>query len=233
LLATSSLTLNENEGAPELLAANVLRTARRPMGFYGKHILPHLINSAMSTEAYARSRSEAIPAARGEVLEIGIGSGLNLPFYRDIVTKLYGVDPSPELLRMAQHKVQNLPFPVVLCNQSAETLFLQNEVIDTVVVTWTLCTIPNVVKALKEIWRVLKPGGELIFIEHGLAPEPTVRKWQNRMNGMWRVVGGGCNLNRPIDSLIGSSGFVITDLERSYLPGPKALTHTYRGRARK
>jgi SAM-dependent methyltransferase len=172
------------------------------MGFYRKFVLPHLINLAMSNKDVARRRSEMIPLACGEILEIGIGSGLNLPFYSDRVIRICGVDPSSELLQMARKKTGSLTIPVQLLNGSAEQLPLENQVVDTIVMTWTLCSIPDPNKALAEMLRVLKPGGDLLFIEHGRAPETKVEAWQDRINRPWRALAGGCNLNRKIDGLI-------------------------------
>jgi SAM-dependent methyltransferase len=203
------------------------------VGFYRKFVLPRLIKLVMSNRDAAQVRSQIIPSARGRVLEVGIGPGLNLPFYSHTVRELQGVDPSKELLKMASKKAGSAPFPVALLPCSAEELPLENQAVDTVVITWTLCSIPEPGKALAEIWRVLKPGGNLIFAEHGLAPEPKVRAWQNRINSPWKALAGGCNLNRPIDRLISSAGFSILELETAYLPGPRMLTFTYKGSARK
>jgi ubiquinone/menaquinone biosynthesis C-methylase UbiE len=203
------------------------------VGFYRKFVVPRLINLSMSNKDTARVRSQIIPAARGRVLEVGIGSGLNLPFYSSDVRELQGVDPSKELLRMASEKAGATLFPVELVSGSAEELPLQDQTIDTIVMTWSLCSISNPSKALDEMRRVLKPGGELIFVEHGLAPEPKVSAWQNRINRPWRAITGGCNLNRPVDRLIAAAGFSLLQLDTTYMPGPKMLTFTYKGCARK
>jgi ubiquinone/menaquinone biosynthesis C-methylase UbiE len=203
------------------------------MGFYRKFVLPHLINLAMSNKDVARCRSDIIPLACGEILEIGIGSGLNLPFYSDRVIRICGVDPSSELLQMARKKTGSLTIPVQLLNGSAEQLPLENQVVDTIVMTWTLCSIPDPNKALAEMLRVLKPGGDLLFIEHGRAPETKVEAWQDRINRPWRALAGGCNLNRKIDGLISAAGFRILQLDTSYLPGPRMFSFTYRGCARR
>jgi ubiquinone/menaquinone biosynthesis C-methylase UbiE len=203
------------------------------VGFYRKFVLPHLINLAMDNKDTARCRSELIPQARGHVLEVGIGSGLNLPFYSGQVSKVYGVDPSPELLHMARRRTGALPFPVELMNASAEALPVESNSADTVVMTWSLCSIPEPRKALREIRRVLKADGELLFIEHGLAPEAKIRTWQSRINRPWKAVAGGCNLNREVDGLISSAGLVIRRLETTYLHGPRVFAFTYKGRAGK
>jgi ubiquinone/menaquinone biosynthesis C-methylase UbiE len=199
------------------------------MGLYARFVLPRLINLAMRNKDAARMRAKIIPSAAGTVLEIGIGSGLNLPFYTDAVTLLYGVDPSLQLLRMARAKVARLPFPVEFLNQSAERLPLADHAVNTAVVTWSLCSIPDASAALREVRRVLKPEGRLIFVEHGLAPDPRVQAWQHRLNPLWRRLAGGCNLTRKLDDLILSAGFSIRELHKDYLPGPRPMTYTYDG----
>ena len=200
------------------------------MGFYAKHVLPHAIDFAMRDKETSRIRAEVIPRAHGMVLEVGIGSGLNLPFYSDRVTRVYGVDPSLELQKIARTRARAASVAVEFLAQSAEeSLPLDDQSIDTVVITWTLCSIPDVSKALLQIKRVLKPTGQLIFVEHGLAPEPSVQSWQNRINPIWKPIAGGCNLNRKIDDLITSAGFEMSELQTTYLPGPRPLTFTYRG----
>jgi ubiquinone/menaquinone biosynthesis C-methylase UbiE len=178
---------------------------------------------------FREHRARLVAAARGAVLEIGIGSGLNLPFYSTGVTRLYGVDPSEELLAIARRSATNTPFPVALACQSAEELPYPAGSVDTVVTTWTLCSIPDPMQALREMRRVLKPEGKLLFVEHGRTPEARVNRWQDRLNPVWMKVAGGCHLNRPIDQLIGAAGFAIDTLETCYLPGPRPLTYTYEG----
>ncbi len=201
------------------------------MGFYRRFIVPRLIDLAMRNEVVAVHRSELIPKATGSVLEVGIGSGLNLPFYSSAVTHLQGVDSSAELLSMASKKVDRLRFPVEFVCQSAEQLPVDRGSIDTVVTTWTLCSIPDPLKALREMERVLRPGGRFLFVEHGVSPDPGVQAWQRRINPIWRRVAGGCNVNRKIDELIRSAGFDIAQLQTTYLPGPRPLTYTYEGSA--
>jgi ubiquinone/menaquinone biosynthesis C-methylase UbiE len=199
------------------------------MGLYARFVLPRLINLAMRNKEAARVRAKIIPGASGTVLEIGIGSGLNLPFYTDAVKHLYGVDPSPQLLKMARAKVATVPFPVEFLTQSAERLPLADHAVDTAVVTWSLCSIPDARAALREMRRVLKPEGKLIFVEHGLAPDPRVQTWQHRLNPLWRRLAGGCNLIRKMDDLIQSAGFSIREVHTEYLPGPRPMTYTYEG----
>jgi ubiquinone/menaquinone biosynthesis C-methylase UbiE len=200
------------------------------MGLYAKYILPRVIDLAMRNKETARLRAGWLPHARGEVLEVGIGSGLNLPFYSSQVQRVYGVDPSVELQRMARDRVRSGPIEVEFLLQSAENpLPLADASIDTVVLTWTLCSIANVPKALHQMKRVLKTNGRLIFLEHGRAPSPGVAAWQDRLTPLWKRIAGGCHLNRKIDELIEAAGFQITELTTFYIPGPRSLTYTYQG----
>jgi ubiquinone/menaquinone biosynthesis C-methylase UbiE len=199
------------------------------MGLYRKFVLPYLTDLSMKNPATTKCRSEILPKAIGRVLEVGVGSGLNFPFYGADVSHVWGIDPSPELLAMARAKTAALPYQVELLCGSAEDLLLEGASADTVVLTWTLCSIPNPARALQELRRVLKPGGSVLFAEHGLAPDPMVRTWQGRLNPLWKRIAGGCNMNRKIDELIASAGFSITELRTSYFPGPRILTYTYEG----
>ncbi|MEA2260808.1 MAG: hypothetical protein QOJ51_3633 [Acidobacteriaceae bacterium] len=200
------------------------------MGFYSEYVLPRIIDVAMRTEETTRLRAAWIPRARGEVLEVGIGSGLNLPFYSSDVQRVYGVDPSIELQQMARKRTMGEPIEVEFLSQSAEEpLPLADASIDTVVMTWTLCSIPNAPKALQQMKRVLKASGRLIFLEHGRAPDPGVAVWQDRITPLWKRTCGGCHLNRQIDDLITAAGFRIAELKTCYLPGPRPMTYTYQG----
>jgi len=175
-------------------------------------------------------RAAWIPRARGEVLEVGIGSGLNLPFYSSEVQRVYGVDPSTELVRMAHKRAAAGRVKVEFLSQPAEEpLPLTTGSIDTVVMTWTLCSIPDAPQALLQMKRVLKVAGRLIFVEHGRAPDADVVVWQDRLTPLWRRLGGGCHLNRRIDELITAAGFEIVELRTCYLPGPRPMTYTYQG----
>ena len=185
----------------------------------------------MRNKDTTRLRAECVPQARGEVLEIGIG-GLNLPFYSSDVQRVYGIDPSVELQRMAKKRVSAVPFEVEFVRQSAEEPYpIGDSSIDTVVVTWTLCSIPNPAPALQQMKRVLKASGHLIFVEHGHAADPRVVVWQDRITPVWKRIGGGCHLNRKIDELIRAAGFQISELKTFYLPGPRPMTYTYQGLA--
>ena len=201
------------------------------MSLYSRHILPTLIDFAMKRDELSGLRSASIPFARGVVVEIGIGSGLNLPFYSASVTKLYGVDPSAELLARARPRAEHVPFPVEFLRQDAQRMALADGTADTIVMTWSLCSVGDPACALRELHRVLKPGGVFIFVEHGLAPDERVRRWQNRLTPAWRRAAGGCHLNRKIDDLIQSAGFTITELHAGYIPGPRVAAYTYNGRA--
>jgi ubiquinone/menaquinone biosynthesis C-methylase UbiE len=209
------------------------RGKRRLMSFYSRYLLPRLINYAMTYEEVTRLRRARVPDASGDVLEVGIGSGLNLPFYSGAVTKLYGVDPSAELLAMAKVNAAGAGFPVELLQQKANGLPLDDDSIDTAVVTWSLCSIDDPAAVLSEMRRVLRPGGAFIFIEHGLSPDIGVRRWQNRLTPVWRRLAGGCHLNRKVDDLLVAAGFDITQMNTGYMPGPKVTTYIYEGRATK
>lgn len=201
------------------------------MNLYDRFVLPRLLDLAMRNKEVTRYRSQIVPQARGTVVEIGVGSGLNLPFYGSDVQRVYGVDPSEELLRMAWKKAQGANVPVEFLAHSGETLPLGDGCADTVVTTFTLCTIPDPMKALHEMKRVLKPGGVLLFAEHGLAPEASVQRWQHRLNPVWKKVTGGCNLDRRMDALINAAGFSIVELQQDYAKGPKPMTYVYAGQA--
>lgn len=202
------------------------------MGIYARHVLPRLINLAMRNKAATAERARLVPLASGTVLEVGIGSGLNIPLYPPDLKRLYGLDPSPELWRLAQKRVSRAPFPIGFVESSAERIPLADRAVDTVVTTWTLCTIPDPVSALKEMRRVLKAEGQLIFIEHGRSPDGRVLAWQERLTPLWKRIAGGCNLDREIDALIAGAGFRITQIERAYSRGPKPFAYLYKGLAR-
>jgi ubiquinone/menaquinone biosynthesis C-methylase UbiE len=186
------------------------------MGFYQRHVVPCLTHLAM------RNRL---------LLEIGLGSGLNLPFYRPPVDVVIGLEPSAELRRMARARAASAAVPVELLGASAEALPLDDRSVDTVVTTWTLCTIPDAPRALAEMRRVLRPGGSLLFVEHGRAPEPGVARWQDRLDPLWERLAGGCHLNRKMDALIAGNGLRIVALKTARIPGPPTHTFFYEGRA--
>ena len=202
------------------------------MGFYDDVILPRLVHLAMRNARLLRYRERVAAAAQGRVLEIGIGSGLNLPFYSPAVSEVLGLEPSARLIAMAQRAADESAQRVRLVEGSAEAIPLDAQSVDSVVTTWTLCSIPNAGAALAEMRRVLRPGGRLLFVEHGRAPDASVCAWQNRLTPLWRRLAGGCHLNRPIRAMIEDAGFAIDHLQAGYMPGPKAFTFMSEGAAR-
>ena len=203
------------------------------MGFYDKHILPHFLNCACGSKPIKYQREKVVPMAEGLVLEVGIGSGLNIPYYDAAkVDKILGLDPSEELNRMALKVAEDKGIPVEFILSGAEAMPLPDNHVDTVLVTFTMCTIPEVAAANKEMLRVLKPGGKMIFCEHGLAPDTNVYKWQSRIDPIWGKIAGGCHLNRDIPGLITAAGFEIEAMEQMYLPStPKFAGYNYWGTA--
>jgi ubiquinone/menaquinone biosynthesis C-methylase UbiE len=202
------------------------------MGLYSRFVLPRLTHMAMGQSQLLPYRERTIRGAIGRVLEIGIGSGLNLPLYGDGVTEVVGVDPSPELLAMTERAAaQAMPGMTRLVEASAERLPIENRSVDTVVVTWALCSIPDPAVALAEACRVLRPGGSLRFVEHGRSPEASVAWWQDRLTPLWMRCSGGCHLNRQTDDLVRSAGFRLTALETGYARGPRPMTFMYEGAA--
>lgn len=200
------------------------------MAVYARWIFPRLIDWAMRNRDVCDYRKALIPLAVGRVAEIGIGSGLNLPLYTKAVEQIIGIDPSPELLRKATERLPLSRHPVHLIQASAEALPLADKSVDTLVMTWTLCSIPDPRRALAEMQRVLRPDGQLLFAEHGLAPEPQVARWQHRLDPLWTRL--SCHLDRPVNALICEAGFAIADLRTGYLgKGPRPLTFIYSGRA--
>jgi ubiquinone/menaquinone biosynthesis C-methylase UbiE len=202
------------------------------MSMYSRYVLPVLTHLAMSNRAVAAERARSIPLAAGVVLEIGVGSGLNVPFYGPNVRMLYALEPSEGLRRMAASRAGRAGFPVEFLAVSAEAIPLPAASVESVVTTWTLCTIADAGRALREVQRVLRPDGRLIFVEHGRSPDPEVVRWQDRLTPIWRRVAGGCHLNRSIDRLITEGGFAIEGLERGYIRGPRFSAYLYRGVAR-
>ena len=202
------------------------------MSFYDRRVLPHLIHGAMRQEMLLPYREGAVRGARGRVLEIGVGSGLNIPLYGTGVGRVVALDPSAPLLSMSRRLAARGGMPVAFLRASADAIPLADRSVDAVVSTWTLCSIPDVRAALQEIRRVLKPAGTLLFVEHGRAPESSVQRWQDRLTPIWKRVAGGCHLNRPIPHLLESSGFSVERLETGYMKGPKLMTFMYQGAAR-
>jgi len=202
------------------------------MGIYEKYLLPKLIHMACGVGPTRRQREKVVPLASGRVLEIGIGSGLNIPFYdAQQVEHLWGLDPSPEMWSIAQKNAEEHHIDAEYIQSGAESIPLDDNSADTVMMTYTLCTIPDPQAAMEEIRRVLKPGGKLIFCEHGKAPDASVERWQNRVNPVWKKLAGGCNLNRPIPELIEQGGFKSSDMQTMYLPGWRPGTFNFWGTA--
>ncbi len=202
------------------------------MSIYNDRILPHLINFACGLEDIGERRKKVVPYAEGRVLEVGMGSGLNIPFYDpEKIECLFGLEPSDGMRKKARTNIANAPFEVRILEQPGEEIPLDDDSIDTVLLTFTLCTIADWHDALTQMRRVLKPGGKLLFCEHGEAPDESVRKWQNRLNPFWKKVAGGCNLNRPIPVYIEKCGFKITEIESGYISSPKFASFNYWGSA--
>ena len=200
------------------------------MGLYDRHILPHLIDFACGMGAVMKARSQIVPLAHGRVLEIGIGSGLNLSFYDpQRVEVVVGVDPSAEMQALARERAARCQVPVEMIALELGQIQAADASFDDIVCTFTLCTIPDALAALKEMRRVLKAGGRLLFCEHGLAPDLPVVRWQKRLTPLWKPLAGGCHLDRDIPALIEAGGFHIRQLETGYLKGPRPMTHVYRG----
>jgi ubiquinone/menaquinone biosynthesis C-methylase UbiE len=203
------------------------------MGLYENWALPRLLDLAMRNNVLDPYRRRAIESAHGLVLEIGVGSGLNLSLYGPAVGRVVGLDPSSELLRLAKSRAAHSRVPMSLVRASAQHIPFANVAFDAVVMTWTLCSIPNPVAALIEIRRVLKPGGRLIFVEHGLSPEIRTARWQHRLTPYWKRVCGGCHLDRKMDDLIRAAGFQVDAVETGYMKGPKPWTFMFHGWATK
>lgn len=201
------------------------------MGLYDRYVLPHLLTCACGAKPVRYQRRKILPQARGRVLELGIGPGLNIPFYDpDRVTELIGIDPAPELRSKADKAAACAPFPVEYLVTTAEEMPVERGSIDTAVITYTLCTIPDAVSALHAVRPVLKPGAEILFCEHGLAPDQGVQRWQARINPVWKRIAGGCNLNRPIPDLLEEGGFRIKHMDTMYLPStPRFAGFNYWG----
>jgi len=203
------------------------------MGLYENWVLPRLLDLAMRNHVLDAYRRRAIKSAHGLVLEIGVGSGLNLSMYGPAVGRVVGLDPSSELLRLARSRVVHSRIPVSLVRASAQQISFADAAFDAVVMTWTLCSIPNPIAALIEMRRVLKPGGRLLFVEHGLSPEIRIARWQHHLTPYWKRVGGGCHLDRKMDDLIRAAGLQVDAVETGYMKGPKPWTFMFQGRATK
>jgi len=205
------------------------------MGFYERRILPFLLSGAMNAKPITYQRKKVVPRAEGRVLEIGFGAGHNLPYY-DVnkVTHLWALEPSPEMRARAKERVRASPLDIEFIDLPGEEIPLGEEEADTVLVTYTLCSIPDVMKALGQMRHVLKASGRMIFCEHGEAPDESVRRWQRRITPIWKRIGGGCHIGRAIPMLIENGGFQIQEMETMYLPGtPRFAGFNYWGSATK
>jgi ubiquinone/menaquinone biosynthesis C-methylase UbiE len=196
------------------------------MGFYNRYVLPRLIGAAMHDQRFRPYRERVLGQAEGRVLEVGAGSGVNLPFYTPLAKEVLGLEPHPKLQEMA------IRAGLRMVQGSAEAIPLESASVDTIVTTWTLCSIPDVDAALREMLRVLRPEGRLLFVEHGVAPDANVHRWQQRLTPLWKHVAGGCHLNRNIPAIIRDAGFVVEHFETGYMPGPRPMTFMYEGSAR-
>lgn len=199
---------------------------------YEKYCLPYLIDFACGLKPMHKQREKVVPLASGRVLEIGIGTGLNLRHYDTTkVEKLIGLDPAMSMHRLARKRIDDAGLSVELIGLPAEKIPLEDDCIDTIVMTYTLCTIPKPVEALREMRRVLAPGGKLLFVEHGKAPDDNVHRMQSRLQPVWGPMAGGCHLGRDIPALLNQAGFRTDEFEQMYVPGPKVFTYNYWGSA--
>ena len=199
------------------------------MGFYQDQVVPRITNVALGSREFGRIRSRVTAGLAGEVLEVGFGSGLNVPYYPAEVTRVRAVDPATAGRKLAAGRLAASPVPVEFAGLDGRALPAESGAVDHVLITWTMCTIPGVATALREMHRVLRPGGELHFAEHGRSPDPGVARWQDRLTPLQRLLYAGCHLNRPIDRLVTQAGFRMTRLENFYLPGPRPFGYIFEG----
>lgn len=200
------------------------------MKFYDEKILPHLIDFACGMGQVMKTRAQVVPKASGRVLEIGIGTGLNLGFYdAEKVSTIVGVDPAAQMQGLARQRAAAIDIPVEMIALELGQIQAADASFDSIVCTFTLCTIPDPLAALQEMRRVLKPGGQFLFGEHGRAPDLKVRAWQDRLTPLWRPLAGGCHLNRDIPALLKAGGFRLREVHSRYLQGPRPLTWVWHG----
>jgi ubiquinone/menaquinone biosynthesis C-methylase UbiE len=202
------------------------------MTLYERYVLPRLLDFACGIRPIRRQRDKIVPLARGEVLEVGIGTGLNLGHYRaEQIERLWGLDPATQMNAHVKRRLAGTGLDLELMTLSAERIPVEDDRFDTVVLTYTLCSIADPVAALREMKRTLRPGGRLLFCEHGLAPEPSVARWQRRLTPAWRRIAGDCHMDRDVPALLHAAGFQVDDLQQGYIPGPRVLTYNYWGEA--
>ena len=199
------------------------------MGFYETQVLPRFTDVALSGREFTRIRQRVVAELEGHIVEIGFGSGRNVPLYPPTVTRARAVDPSTVGRKLAAKRVKASRVPIEYVGLDGQDLPLDDGSVDHVLITWTLCTIPDPARALAEARRVLRSGGTVNFVEHGLSPDARVARWQDRLTPIWKRIGGGCHLNRKIDDLLLNAGFTIDELRTTYLPGPRPMTYTYQG----
>jgi len=202
------------------------------VGFYDEQVLPRAIDLVMDTGVMRKLRKRTLAPVSGTVLEVGFGSGLNLPFYPSAVERLLAVDPAMVGRKLAGKRLDAVEFDVEFVGLDGQQIPLDDDAVDSAVCTWTLCTIPDADRALREVARILRPGGTLRFVEHGRHPDPGVARWQDRLNPIQNRFAGGCNLNRPIDDIVRDAGFALDELDTFAMPGPRFITWSYLGTAR-
>lgn len=194
------------------------------MGLYDRYVVPRLVTCACGTKPVIKQRQKVVPKAMGTVLEFGIGAGHNLPHYDSSrIDRVIGVDPCATSWELASERAANLDFDVEFIQGSALDVPIEDASVDSVLITFTLCTVPEPMAALREAKRTLKPGGKVYFCEHGLAPDERVAKWQNRVNPIWKKVFGGCHINRDTAGLLTEAGFKLDEMEQMYLPGTPTI----------
>ena len=201
------------------------------MGLYSRYVVPRLVALAMRNRELVPYRRRVAALATGRVLEIGIGSALNLPFYGAAVSEVIGVEPSATLVEMARTQWADVPFKFDVLECSGEDVPLESRSVDTVLTTWSLCSVADPHRVLREARRLLRPGGQLLFVEHGRSPEANVRTWQDRLDPFWTRIAGGCHLNRKMDDLVNGAGFRIDEIRTGYAPAPRIMGFMYEGRA--
>ncbi len=200
------------------------------MPFYEDQVLPRIVDVVLGGRRFGRLRERVAASLSGEVLEVGFGSGRNVPYYPSAVTRVRAVDPATVGRKLAAKRVAASPVPVEYVGLDGQSLPIDDESVDHVLTTWTLCTIPDVAQALAEIRRVLRPGGTLHFLEHGRSEQPGVARWQDRLTPLQRRIAGGCHLNRPIQELVAGADLQVTELA-TYTEGPKVFGFMYEGTA--